>query len=74
MSLTAAQGSGSTPTTLLLIGANGVASTRNTITYSTTGVLASGFCTFTQINQMIFGAGVTTRYNVSNSRNLVVNP
>jgi hypothetical protein len=70
ISLAAATGAAGLP---LLIGQNGLATSRNTILYSGIGVFASGFCTHTQINQMIFGTGVTKQYQVQNSRNLVIN-
>ena len=45
---------------------------RNTISYATTGVFATGFCTYTEVNYTVFGAGVTSRYDVATSRNLTV--
>ena len=45
----------------------------NNISYaSKVGVLATGFCTYTTIANMVFGPGVTTQYNVVNSRNLTL--
>ena len=72
-----AAATGSSPTSLLLIGQYSATpatnTTRNTITGGSLGVLATGFCTYAQINQLIFAnPAVTTQYNVVNSRNLTI--
>jgi len=48
-----------------------VTSARNMISDAAVGVFASGFSTGTKVSNLMFGTGVTTRFNVSNSRNLV---
>jgi hypothetical protein len=68
--LTAAKGN--SPTDLLLIGERGNRSSRNTIQNARVGILATGFCTYAQVNNTAFSGRVTTRYQVSRSRGLRV--
>ena len=75
----------SNPTAISLASAEGVAGNplligpfpnnsalRNSISNATVGVFATGFCTYTEVNYMNFGSGVTTLYDVATSRNLTV--
>jgi len=47
---------------------------RNTISYATVGVFATGFCTYTEVNYINWGPGVIDQYDVATSRNLIVRP
>jgi hypothetical protein len=63
---------GSSRTDQLLIGEARNALSRNTIQNGRVGILATGFCTFAQVNNTVFVGRVTTRYQVSRSRGLRV--